>query len=775
MKIRFLASSAMALAWIPAAALAQDAASAPVAPSPAQVEDEFDSGNNIVVTARKRDERLQDIPLAVSVFGDRDITERGFSDMAQVSQFTPGLSFERANRYGAQGGVSRPVIRGMSNISGEGNASIFIDGIAFSDSILSFPLDLVERVEVIKGPQAALYGRSTFSGAINLITKRGSNNPEYRVSGRIAEYGEREVNLLARGPIVEDVLFYTAHARKYVFGGQYHNSLDGRLVGQEDSLNLNGSLELRAADNLRINVSGGYIRDRDGHPAIAVQDRFANNCHLDAPRQYYCGKVRVPNFTTLDLDGLDGQEGLRRDSYRIAANVMWEFGGFKLTSNTGYSTTETEFGHDSTYQAATAFGRLTVPGAPGYVRLASDAVRTGNVLRNEVGSRDEFSTELRLDTPKVGIFRGLIGASYYNRRRPIVELHFDEPAPPIDSGTDRIDNWALFGSVNAELSPRFNASVELRYAEDKIGNYKSLTNTLIQRTFKSWTPRLTADYRLTDRSMIYGSIARGNKPGVINSDPRFPPEVQFAGEESSTNFEIGTKNEFFDRRLTVNAAFFYVDWKNQQLTSSYFFPTGGSRSYIVNAGSTEIKGMELEATAILSDALTIGGTFAINDARFVKFDDSEANELFGNPSVAGNQTPNSSKYQATLFGKLTYPISEQLDFTFRADGAFNSKRYAQIYNLAHTGNQYLANLRAGIQNERWSLTLFVNNLTNDRTPGTVIRWIDQLNLNVPQYVNANPAQNNARTPTGLSTVTERAFQIALPAKRQFGVSASMTF
>lgn len=774
MKIRLLASAAIVCAALPASASAEGVQGQVTAASEQGADQSF--GNEIIVTARKRDERLQDIPLAVSVFGDRDIAERGFSDMAQVSQFTPGLSFERANRYGAQGGVSRPVIRGMSNISGEGNASIFVDGIAFSDSILSFPLDLVERVEVIKGPQAALYGRSTFSGAINLITKRGSNTPEYRLSVRAAEFGEGELNLLARGPIVDDVLFYTAHARKYTFGGQYINSLDGRRIGQEDSFNLNGSLELRATPDLRITVSGGYTRDDDGHPAIALQDRFANNCHLDAPRQYYCGKVRVPKFATLDLDGLDGQEGLRRESYRLAANVVWEFGDFKLTSNTGLFKTETEFGHDSTYQGATSYDRLSVPGAPGYVRLPSDAVRTGNVLRNEVGSRDEFSTELRLDTPQLGVFRSLIGASYYQRRRPIVELHFDEPAPPIDSGTDRIDNWAVFGSVNAEVTSRLNMSFELRYAEDKIGNYKSLTDTLIERTFKSWTPRVTADYHLSDRSMIYATVARGNKPGVINSDPRFPPEVQFAGEESSTNFEIGTKNEFFDKRLTLNAAFFYVDWKNQQLTSSYFFPTGGSRSYIVNAGVTEIKGMELEATGVINDYLTVGGTFAINDARFVKFDDAEARELFGDPSVAGNQTPNSSKYQATLFGKITYPLGDDLDFTLRADGAYNSKRYAQIYNLAHTGDQYLVNLRAGIEAGRWSFALFVNNVTNDRTPGTVIRWIDQLNLNVPQYVNANPAQNNAPLPSGaLSTPTERAFQMSLPAKRQFGLTASFTF
>src|SRR5688572_12685520 len=155
--------------------------------------------------------------------------------MYDLARLTPGFSFERLNRYGAQGGVSRPVIRGMSNILGEGNASVFVDGVIYSDSILAFPMDIVERVEIIKGPQAALFGRATFSGAINFITKKGSNTPENEVSLRAAEHGDYEVNLLSRGAISEDRLFYMVHGRYYTFDGMYDNTLDGREVGGEES------------------------------------------------------------------------------------------------------------------------------------------------------------------------------------------------------------------------------------------------------------------------------------------------------------------------------------------------------------------------------------------------------------------------------------------------------------------------------------------------------------------------------------------------------------
>lgn len=748
---------------------------APVAASqPAAATAAAYNNADLVVTARKREERLQDVPLAVSVMTAGDIAERGIRDLSSVSDFSPSVSLERANRYGTQGGASRPVIRGMGNVLGEANAQVFVDGIPFSESILSFPFDLVERVEVIKGPQAALYGRSTFAGAINLVTKKGSNTPQHAISVRAATHNDYEVNVLSRGPIVEDKIFYMLHGRYYDFGGMYRNSLDGRKVGNEKSYNFNGSLEFRPAHNFTATLSGGYTRDDDGHPAIVLQDRFANNCYLGSARQYYCGKVDTSmKETTLDLAGLKGQDGLRRDSFRAFLNMSFETGGFTFSSNTGYFNTKTEYGHDSTYQGATAFGRDTVPGAPGYIRLPTDAVRTGNVLRNEIGDREEWSTEFRVQSPKImDAFDVMAGAFYYQRRRAMSELHFDATAPTIDSGIDRIDNIAFFGAVNFSLTDRLSGSAEVRWAQDKIGNYKEATDILIERKFRSVTPRFSLDYKFAENSMVYATIAKGNKPGVINSDPRFPPAVQFADEESSWNYEIGTKNRLFGGKVLLNLAAYYVDWTKQQLSASYNFPNnGGSRSYIVNAGETEVKGVEVEIQAHVTDTLTLGASYALNDAKFKKFDDAEALDLFGNASVKGNLVPNVSRNQASVFAEYNRPVSDELEFFARADGAYNEKKYAQIYNLAHTGDQYLVNLRAGLKSDAWTVSFFVDNLTKSRTPSTVLRWVDQMNLNVPQYTNANPAQNNVPG----TTVSERGFQYPLARKRQFGVSLSYNF
>lgn len=750
-----------------AASLGALIAAADAARAQAQLEE-------IVVTARKTTERLQDVPISVSAFTERELAERGLTDIFKISQFTPGFTFEKINRYGAQGGTSRPVIRGMSNILGEGNAAVFVDGVLFTDSILSFPFDVVERVEVIKGPQAALFGRATFSGAINLITKKGGNEFEHKVSARAAEYDDYEINLLSSGPLIEDKAFYMVHGRYYDFGGMYRNTLDGGKVGQEESYGVNASLEFRASDNFTIRLSGGYNEDHDGLAVTVLQDRFSNNCFLNAPRQYYCGKVKRFDAVTLDRAGLAGTEGVDRESLRLFGTLEWAVGDFQITSNTGVFFTDTSNGTDSTAQGATAIARLTIPGTT-VARAATDPVRVGTTLRNEVTERDEWSQELRVSSPQDESFRYLFGGFYYKRTRDFEERRTLPGVPTLFFGTDRVRNWAVFGSLAQDFTEDLTGTVELRYARDRIGNNNPIARptvqTLIQRSFKSWSPRFTLDYKMGDETLIYAVVAKGNKPGVINTDPRFPPDIQFAEEEKSWNYEVGTKNTLLDGKMVVNLAAYYIDWTNQQLTTTFFFPTGGTQSYIVNAGETEVKGLEAEISGVFNEYASGGFTYSFNDAKFKRFNDPEHNELFGTPSARGKQLPNTPKQQFTLYGRLNTAFTDEIEGFARADFAYTERKFAQIYNLAHTGDQYLLNLKVGMETDAWNLTLFVDNVTDDRTPSTVIRFVDQLNLNVPGAPQASPAQVNVPG----TTATERGFQYPLASKRKFGVTASYKF
>lgn len=695
----------------------------------------------IVVTARKTEERLQDVPITVTAFTAKELSERGMDDVYKVSQFTPGFSFEKlGNRYGSQNGGNRPVIRGMSSIGSEANAATFVDGIQFSNNILSFPFDIVERVEIIKGPQAALFGRSTFAGAINIITKKPTNEFENKVSFRAAEYNDYELNLLSRGPIVEDKVFYMVHGRWYDFGGQYRNALDNRKVGQERTLGGDGALEFRPSDNFRISISGGYSEDDDGLAPSVIQDRFSNNCFLDVARQYYCGVVKKQTATRINIAALQGKEGLNRDSARVMGTIEYDAGDFILTSNTGVFWTDEEYGYDSDY---------------------IDAGRSTTNLRLETSDRTEWSTELRMASPSAERFRFMGGVFYYYRKRASTEMHLST-APTVDFGTGYVDNYAAFGSIAADFTDQFNGTVEMRYAQDKIKQVAA-AGTVNKVSFKNWLPRATLNYKFDPNSMVYATVAKGNKPGAFNADPRLPANLVPVKEENSWNFEMGTKNTLLDGRLTVNAAAFYIDWTKQQLTDIYFLPNGSTISYLVNVGKTEIKGMEFNMEGQFTDAFSGGFGYALNDAKFVEFNDAEAGQLFnGNTSVKGKQTPNSPKHQFNLYGKYNYGITDDIGGYLRADFSYTDTKYAQIYNLASTGDKKLLNVKLGIESAAWELAFFVDNLTDNRTPSSVIRYVDNKN-------------SLARGTSQRTSTIQRGFLYSLADKRRFGLTGSYKF
>lgn len=513
-----------------------------------------------------------------------------------------------------------------------------------------------------------------------------------------------------------------------------------------------------------------------------MQERFANNCHLDVPRQYYCGELLRKDSLTLDRAGLNGREGVDRSSKRVSLQLVYEAPKFTITSSAGAFWTDTTYGYDSTYQGAVALSTAPtgvptlVPNAPGYVRAATDPVRTGSVNRLEVSDRTEWSTELRIDSQLNDMLRLAGGAFYYKSKRSFEEQRFLATASTVYSGTSLVDNWAVFASASLDFNEYWSATVEGRYAEDTIGNDKSRIPVrpapLFERTFTSVSPRYTVRYRATPQSTLYVNVAKGNKPGVINPDPRLrPTDPTFADEEKAWTYEIGSKNTLDSGRISLNAAAFYIDWTNQQMTTNVTFTDGAAGSIMINAGQSKVAGIELETQAAITNAFTAGLTYSWIKAQFVRFNDTEAQQLFGDPSLRGKRLPLVPEQQVNVFGRYAFPVGERLEGYVRADASYTDKKFAQVYNLAHTGYQKLVNLSVGVEGEHWTASAWVHNLTDDRTPSFGARYLDQLNLNVPQYVNADTAQNNVAG----STTTERGFVVGMPAKRQVGVNVSYRF
>jgi outer membrane receptor protein involved in Fe transport len=802
-------------------ALAQDA-------SQRSAETDTPVSTEIIVTARKREEALVDVPLTITAITEEQLDRANIDDVSDLAQQTPGLSFRQGfGRTGAgqgEGGTSRPSIRGMSNILGTPNASFFVDGVYVSGNITSYQLDNLARVEVIKGPQSALFGRQTFSGAINFVTRRPDNELGGKLKLTYGQYDHVEASGYLSGPLIKDVLLFEVNGRSYDFGGDYRNQANGkRDIGDQRSRAIGGKLIFAPSDYFEATVNLGYAEDRDKGFPIQLQGSLNNNCFLPIisgtitvpgvgtiPRAlnrstgYFCGEIETPENFAWNHEEIAarGYKPLARDAFRSSLKLeASNEAGWSVTSITAFNKSKNQQAYDNSY--------LPVPEV---VPLASFSPSISAAKVKDV------SQELRFMTPQDGALRALAGVYIYkeddgNR----LSYNFQRDARYLLDTADGVRNKAIFGLVEWDTTDRLTLTAEARYQTEKIiGSNEASTSaattprdvllpvTLIREAkFDAFLPRFTARYALNDDWNVYGSAAKGNKPGGFNDLPTNirPADLAFFlsegldtfDEESAWSYEIGTKGSLLDRRAYFGASAFYVDWSNQQLTRSeaYVQASNGAAqnaAFIQNAGKSRIKGLDFDINGRPNDWLYLRLGYTFVDAKFVDFNDENTERVFdtdGIPSfladdvtrnpadtdtrtgqVKGNRLPQTPQHQFVFTAEGKQPVGGGgLEAFLRSDLSYESKRYVQVDNLSHTGDSWLWNVAAGVESDAWTLQLWVENLLDDRTPAVVTRLIDNRRgfVSIPNGLG------------GRQSTFFRDFLIAAPRKRQVGVSATYRF
>ena len=323
------------------------AAAVAVPPAVAQTGADVLEVEEVLVTARKREESLMEIPVAVEVVDSAEIESANITDLEGIAQVTPG--FKLNNAFGRQ--ADRPVIRGLSGIStGVELAGFFVDGIYVAGSLKSFDLDSLDRVEVIKGPQAAVFGRRTFTGAVNYVTAAPSDEHGVRVK---AEYGSNDRMVFgATASGTEGRIGYRATVRSSSYDGDFDNTIPGGPdVGGEETLSFNGTVIFDATDATSIRVNMSYADDEDDQYAILLQPSSENNCVFgDDMREYFCGTLDTD--LPVSLGGLLNNDvyGVERDRFRSSVRVDHDFNDSVSASVTAaYNNLNYYAGQDQTF------------------------------------------------------------------------------------------------------------------------------------------------------------------------------------------------------------------------------------------------------------------------------------------------------------------------------------------------------------------------------------------------------------------------------------------
>ncbi|TQV81390.1 TonB-dependent receptor [Exilibacterium tricleocarpae] len=763
--------------------------------------------------------------MAVSAFDASTIDNLDINSIDDVARFAPGLSFSKA--FGRA--TERPVIRGLGNVLAgvqfgvESGAAYFVDGVYYPGDIQGLDLGDVERVEVIKGPQSALYGRNTYSGAINFVTR--SPAAEFSGNGivKIVEDGEQDIRLTFSGPLIEGVLGAGLSLRRYEFDGQWDNTVTGEAVGDESTQSISGVLDWSPNENLRIRWRTQYQEDDDGTRPLFLQSAARNNCFPGLRSlasfpfsgssnnfQYFCGALQPAPIALNDGDDADGVpnlvagvpatgstffgnayaltdgtafDGVERELLLTSLLADIELpGGYSLTGALAWRDEELKTGSDSDHSSLSF--KFTPP--------AIDALEESFFALSSGADTEDYSVELRLQSPAEENLRWMLGAFYYDEERDGFDITFTDGSGLPDS-EEQLENQAAFASVEYDVSEALTVTAEARYAQET----KALTDLDTDSgaidfedsdTWYSFTPRLTLNYRLNENVILYGIYSEGAKPGGFNGADGASVGQPTYEQEESTNYEAGIKSILWGGRVKANASLFFIEVSDVQLTTPLADPGGALNSIATNQGEGEVSGIEIELRAALARNLEAGVTYALADTEFTdgcdefqwtltsgggRFTGDEATSLDltgnGSCSIEGKQFPLASKHQASAFIDYRRPVfGGGIAFFAGVDVSYESKKFAQVHNLIYAPAATLVGARIGLEADNWKLMLFGRNLTDEDAVPMVTRW-----LQVPYF--AFSSLNTATQVTGADTGAPRAYFGALRRQRQYGLELSYSF
>lgn len=712
----------------------------------------------VTITARKIEERLQDVPIAVSAFTAEDMLRRNMRELEDVALATPGFSFED---YG--GGFGVPVIRGGSQLRIQDldqTTSVFLDGIYLPRQYM---VDLgtagFESIQIYKGPQSALYGRNAFLGAVNYVSGGPGDELAVDIRGTIGTDDRHEIYGEIGGPIIAGRLGARLFASFSEFDGTWENDhpnsgssfdkngTEDNLGGWENST-VGVNLEATPTENLRLELDYYHVeRFQEQEANIRVEAPGDTNCSfvpgfLGGANRFFCGEI-PDMFVPLPGGSPPGT--------RMIADPR----SYLLDVETDFVHAGVDFGFAENWRVVYQFGfsdsEVTSAGGgdrdplAGSFNFFNPAVPVNYFNVTPTGTSEYDSHELRLEF-KRGPWTAFIGA--FTSTIDDTDLFDFVLAPflgtePLDvnpktgaegvaalditAAKTKVETRAIFGRVGWESADqRWRLSVEARYAEDEKtldSDTTSTTDPIFNDTWDAFTPRFTADYRFNEGQMAYISIAKGIKAGGFNNTVFDESQRTFDPDENWT-YEIGSKNELLDGRLRLNAAVFFTDWDDLQINSTPIgIPPGATPPAIVaNTGGAEIWGLELDGLWLPLDNLVFDYAVSYVNAEYKSGSKSARIGLLGacdgivcpaDGDIGGNQLQRQPEFQLSFGANVNGSVAGSWDWLLRADVQHQTKQYIDELNLAWVPDRTLVNARLEVSTGPFTAALWAKNIFDE--------------------------------------------------------------
>lgn len=692
----------------------------------------------VIVNARKRDERLQEVPEAITVLSAQRIEDAGIVDLRTLAQQLPNLTMN----YSFRKSIIKINSRGFSTPQfGDAPVAYVVDGFSVTDlDFINQGIFDVENIQVLRGPQGALYGRGALQGAILINTKQPTNTFSGNLKAAYQSGADVMVSGAVSGPIVEDVLQFRIGGYVQNRDGQLKNDFGNPLDFVND-YSIRGQLKLMPSDDLTVDL---FARVTDGDYGTAQvivgvpYTEYDASASYDSVNQDYVGRN----------DRLIQEYGLK---------VEWNLPYGSLTSLTNYNTLDDTVFADADF-SMNNFG-----------------------VQADYSDRKSFSQELRFASPDDQDFRWMTGLVYQDRSWDRVY----SSGVPVDCNTCEPDwdpdvayptalitpkrkstNIGAFVQASYDVTDRLEVSGALRYDADERENVDRATNlsagfpadVKLEDTFKEWQPKIAVSYGISDDVLTYLSASRGFRSGGFNA-LNFSFQQGIYEKEVSETLEFGVKSTLLDGRATLNGAFFVSEADNYQRS---LFDVASNTLGIQNIDKVDIKGFEVEFSAAVTENLQLSASYGYTDTEIKNFRDLQtaanvaetyaalaglsADQIVAagaaataqaealNAASNGNHAPYIPKHTLNLSVRHELDLTDSIRMI-----SFVSLRQVGTINwepdilVAKSSAKEIVNARITFETDDWQLALYANNLFDTRHPVDQFLW----NPGVTGAVNPN--------------------------------------
>jgi len=643
----------------------------------------------IVVTSRKRAENLQAVPDAITAFDSVAIENAGIDDVQDFIDLTPNISMRETFRAG----VTFITIRGITTgQQGWAPATYVVDGVQASslDAINQGALVDIERIEVLKGPQGALYGAGAIAGAINIVTKKPTNEQEISLKASYGNGNDIKLSGAVSGPLVKDKVLFR-------LGGYYRNT-DG-LIKSTDDVDLDFEEQ--------ISVRGRLIFDLEDI-TLDLRASYSDITAGAAAQELVTSADLLDVFDTPAAPGpargIVGEE--KRRFVELSAKIDWETEYGTFTSVSGYSDINQDLFGSATWAKPPTNSIFGFPvGNPG-----DDFADSFQDLSDNFES---FTQDIRFASNSDQRLRWMVGMSYLDRK--VLNLL---SVGGLLQGTERVEAnlvrflnrpdvrndkaWGFYGQANYDITDKLELTMALRYDKNNYDSTQYTDLTLetvvptpdgiatLEASNDKWQPKIQLAYQWNDDVMTYATYAEGFRYGFFNTGNLTAPE-------STKNFEVGFKSMLAEGRVRLNGALFHIDYSDQQFTSII-----GEAPFrlTTNVPESNINGGELELVALIAEGLELSGGLGITDAKL----------------LGGLRSPSTPDYSVNLAVSYSTQITDEWDVFTRVD----YRRQGSFIIIDGGGTRFevsekdYVNAAVKFRNDKWSIGIYANNLFDER-------------------------------------------------------------